>query len=241
MLHKTRGIVLHTIKYSESSIIARVYTEAFGLQSYLIKGARSRKGALRSSMFQPLTLLDMVVYHRSNSELHHIREAGVSEPFHAISSDLRKSSVAIFLAEILFRSLKETEANEALFDFLTHSLNFFDMQEAGIEYFHLYFLISLSRFLGFQPQGEPAGNQACFDLREGKFVAGRAAHPDQVSDAPSIAMWNIMNTTAGELQKLSISRSTRDELLDALLIYYQIHLSGLGAIKSLEVLREVFR
>lgn len=241
MLQKTKGIVLHTIKYSESSIIARVYTEAFGLQSYLIKGARSRKAALRSSMFQPLTLLDMEVYHRGNSDLQHIREAGVSEPFHAISSDIRKSSVAIFLAEVLFRSLKETEANEELFGFLSHSLHFFDMQEEGIEYFHLYFLIRLSRFLGFLPQGEPLSDKAYFDLREGKFIAGQAVHPDQVSEAPSLAMWKIMNTSAGELQTLSIRRNTRDELLDALIIYYQIHLSGLGTIKSLEVLREVFR
>lgn len=241
MLHKTRGIVLHSIKYSESSIIVKVYTEAFGLQSYLVKGARSKKAALRSSMFQPLTLLDMVVYHRGSSELQHIREASVSEAFHAISSDLRKSAVAIFLAEVLFRSLKEAEASEELFDFLAHSLSFFDMQEAGAEYFHLYFLVRLSRFLGFQPQGMPSGERAHFDLREGRFVAVQAPHPDQVSDAPSRAMWEIMNVSAGDLQSLSLPRKTRDELLDALLIYYQIHLSGLGSIKSLEILREVFR
>ncbi len=241
MLHKTRGIVLNAIKYSESSLIVRIYTESFGLQSYLVKGARSRKGSMRSSLFQPCTLLDMVVDHRNNIDLQHLREVSVQKPFHSIAADLHKSTVAVFLSEILFRSLKDTGTGEDLFDFIANSLDFFDMQEKGIEYFHLFFLLRLSLYLGFQPQGKPLGESAFFDLREGRFMQGRPEHSDQLSGEVSMAMWKMMTATAGELNNISIPRPIREELLSALLIYFQIHLSGLGHIRSIDVLREVFR
>ena len=240
MLHKTRGLVLHHIRYSESSLIVKIYTEAFGVQSYLVKGARSKKGSMRSSMFQPMTLLDLVVYHRNKSDLQHIREAGVAAAFHSISSDLRKSTIAIFLAELLLKTLKEGEANEELFEFLYSSLHFFDMQTEGNENFHLYFMVQLSRFLGFYPQGEPSDKHAFFDMREGKFIDGVTSHGDRIEGSLSQTFYMLTQATAGELNELSIPRIIRMELLDALLIYYQIHLTGLGSIKSVEVLREVF-
>lgn len=240
MLHKTRGLVLHHIRYSESSLIVKIYTEAFGIQSYLVKGARSKRGSMRNSMFQPMTLLDLVVYNRAKSDLQHIREAGISEAFHSISSELRKSSIAIFLAELLLKTLKEEEANEELFEFLYSSLHFFDMQTEGIENFHLYFMVQLSRFLGFHPQGEPSGLQSIFDLREGKFTDEQISHSDRIEGSLSQAFYMLTQATAAELNEMMVPRAIRLELLDALLLYYQIHLNGLGTIKSVEVLREVF-
>jgi len=240
MLHKTRGLVLHHIRYSESSLIVKIYTEAFGVQSYLVKVARSKRGALRNSMFQPMTLLELVVYNRAKSDLQHIREAGVSEAFHSISSDLRKSTIAIFLAELLLKTLKDGEANEELFEFLYSSLHFFDMQSEGIENFHLYFLVQLSRFLGFNPQGEPSGDHSYFDLREGKFTDEQISHSDRIEGPLGQTFYVLTQATAADLSKMSVPRIIRIELLDALLIYYQIHLTGLGTIRSVEVLREVF-
>lgn len=240
MLHKTRGLVLHHIRYSESSLIVKIYTEVFGVQSYLVKGARSKRGAMRNSMFQPMTLLELVVYNRAKSDLQHIREAEVSEAFHSISSDLRKSTIAIFLAELLLKTLKDSEAHEELFDFLYSSLHFFDIQSEGIENFHLYFLLQFSRFLGFQPQGEPSGLHAMFDLREGKFTNEQISHSDRIEGALCQTFYMFTRATAADLSKMSVSRMIRMELLDALLMYYQIHLSGLGTVKSVEVLREVF-
>lgn len=196
---------------------------------------------MRSSIFQPMTLLDLVVYHQSKSDLQHIREASIAEPFHEISSDLRKSTIAIFLAEILIKALREGESNEELFEFLSSSLHFFDMQSEGVENFHLYFLVKLSRYLGFSPQGEPKNMMACFDLREGKFIHGQAPHTDQIEGDLGRGLYMLTISSAGELNKLSMSKSLRNELLNALLLYYQIHQSGLGTIKSFEVLREVFR
>nr|MBC8458136.1 DNA repair protein RecO [Deltaproteobacteria bacterium] len=103
MLYKTRGIVLHSVKYSESSLIVKVYTEIFGLQSYLLKGIRSQKAKTKPALFQSLSLLDMVVYHKEKSSLHPVKEVRLAAPTHSISSDIRKSSIALFLAELIYR------------------------------------------------------------------------------------------------------------------------------------------
>lgn len=196
---------------------------------------------MRSSMFQPMTLLDLVVYHRTKSELQHIREAAIAEPFHSISSDLRKSTIAIFLAEVLIKALREGEANKKLFEFLSSSLHFFDLQKEGVENFHIYFLVKLSHYLGFYPQGEPKDMQAHFDLREGEFVSGQAPHTDQIEGDLGKGLYVLIKASAGDLNALPITKNIRNELLNAILLYYQIHMSGLGTIKSFEVLREVFR
>jgi DNA repair protein RecO (recombination protein O) len=241
MLHKTRGIVLHHIKYSETSLIVKIFTELFGLQAYLVKGARSKKSTLRSSHFQPMTMLDLVVYHREKSDLQHIRESEISKPFLTIFTDIRKSTIALFLAEMLLKTLKEDESNSEMFDFISSSLNFFEIQKDGIENFHLFFLIKLSRYLGFYPQGAPGSGNAFFDLREGRYTDIQPLHPDFLNTEKSVALHAISSARADELSGLVNTKTGRSELLNAILIYYQIHLGGLSNIKSIEVLKEVFR
>jgi DNA repair protein RecO (recombination protein O) len=240
MLHNTRGIVLHHIRYSETSLIIKIYTEKFGLQSYLVKGARSRRAKMPGSMFRPMTLLDMVVYHRDNRDLQNIREASISAPFHSIAADIRKSSVSIFIAEILIKTIREHEENPELFDFLASSLEYFDMQEKGIENFHLYVLVMLSRFIGLFPQDGVSSFSSFFDLREGRFRANPPGHPDFLEGQSSKGLYILTQTRARDLENILFSKDTRDSLLNALLLYYQIHLSSLGSFKSLDVLREVF-
>jgi len=240
MIHKTRGIVLHQLKYSESSLIVKIFTERYGLQSYLVKGARSKRSSFRNSYFQPMTLLELVVYHREKNELQHLRDVEISEPFHSISSDLRKSTIALFLSEILMKALHEGEQNLEMFSFISSSLRFLDMQEKGMEYFHLFFLAKLSLYLGFYPRGKPARQDQFFDLREGKFSSRAPHHPDHLEREVGIMLYQLTSMQAGDLEMLNIEKQTRMELLNAMLLYYQIHLSGLGSIKSASILQEVF-
>jgi len=240
MIHKTRGIVLHQLKYSETSLIVKIYTELFGLQTYLVKGARSKRSALRNSHFQPMTLLDLVVYHREKNQLQHIREAEISEPFHAISSDLRKSTMALFLSEILMKSVNEDEANIDMFSFISSSLRFLDMQEEGVEYFHLFFLAKLSMHLGFYPRGNPAQEGDHFDLREGSFASIKPAHPDYLDRELGLKLFMLSTCQAVDLAHMFMDKNLRSELMNAILLYYQIHLNGLGTIKSVEILKTVF-
>ena len=132
MIHKTRGIVFHAIKYSETSIITKIYTEKFGLQSYIVRGARKPKARLKASLFQPLSLLELEVYYKQKSTLQNIKEARSAHIFTSIPFDVRKSSIVLFLSDVLTKAIKEEETNRELFHYLDSMIRQFDIQK---EYF----------------------------------------------------------------------------------------------------------
>jgi DNA repair protein RecO (recombination protein O) len=187
-----------------------------------------------------MTLLDLVAYHREKKDLQHLREAEISQPFHSIATDLRKSTIALFLSEVLMKALHEGEANEELFSFIASSLQFLEMQEEGIEYFHLFFLSRLSLYLGFYPRGNPSGADEYFDLREGRFTSQAPSHSEHLSHDLGTKLYMLSTINVVDIPSLNIGKAIRAELLDAILVYYQIHLGGSLKIKSAEVLKEVF-
>lgn len=239
MLHKTRGIVLHSIKYSESSLIVKAYTETFGLQSYLLKGIRSPKAKTKPALFQPLTLLDMVVYHKEKSSLHPVKEVRLAVPTHSTSSDIRKSSIALFLAELIYRTIREEETNISLFDFLWNSFIQLNETEEYIASFHILFSIKLCRFLGFQPQGNRSEYNRFFHLREGLFHPFYSSPDDCLDEEQSTRFFQLIKTEMDQLSLLSFPAKVRSDLLDKILLYYRFHLPGFKEIRSHDVLRTV--
>lgn len=231
MLHKTRGIALGYIRYRETSIIAKVYTEAFGIQSYIVNGVRSSKSKTnRIALFQPLTLLDMVVYHkRKDDTVHRISEMKCYAPFSSLPYDVLKSSLALFVTEILGKTLREEETNEALFEFLEHSVLYLDQAENGFENFHIQFLAELASFLGF-------GIETIEDL-ESEL---RNNHYPQVADKAEMEATRLLLSN-GYGTAIPLDRQRRVSILEKLLFFYKIHMDSLGEIRSLDVLREVLR
>ena len=152
MIRKTKGIVLHTTRYGESSLVVHCYTEEFGRQSYMIKGVRKSRKQNRSNLFQPLFLLDFEVYHKDSREIQLVKEATRSIPLNSIPFDVTKSTQAIFIAEVLYRVVKEEEQNPMLSHFLVNSIKYLDALEDPSPDFHIVFLFQLSRYLGFYPQ-----------------------------------------------------------------------------------------
>ncbi|CCH54831.1 DNA repair protein RecO [Fibrisoma limi BUZ 3] len=228
MLQKTRGIALSYLRYRETSIIARVYTEEFGLQSYIVNGVRSAKSkSNKIAMFQPLTLLEMVVYYKDDRDLHRLSEAKTSYPFQSIPFEVAKSSMAIFVTEMLTKTLKEEASNPMLFRFLIDSVLFLEDARTNYENFHLTFLLKLSFFLGFGPES----------AREFEDQLHENSVPFLADDELTNALNTMLRQPLGTAIKLS--RSGRNELLDALVSYYKIHIDSLGEVKSLPVLREV--
>src|SRR5688500_475173 len=148
MLHKTRGIVFRFTKYGESSIIATIFTEIFGIQSYIVNGVRSKAGKNKIALYQPLTLLDLVVYHRANANINRIKEVKCLYPFQSIHTNIRKSGVAMFIIEVINKTVKEESHAHQLCDFFIRSFITLDQMENS-ENFHLIFLLKLSRLLGF--------------------------------------------------------------------------------------------
>ena len=220
MIHKTRGIVFQFTRFRETSIIVRIFTEAFGLQSYIVNGVRTSKASgNKIALYQPLTLLDLVVYHREHANINRIKEAKCLYPYRTLHSDIKKSSVGIFINEIMLKTVKEESHASDIFDFLFHSLLAFDHQEKGYENFHLIFLLKLSRYLGF-----------------GAHDARKITHGD-MDDSDEQTLAHLLD--ADYNSNIPLSNSLRRHLLDALLKFYGEHIETFGEIKSVQILKEV--
>jgi DNA repair protein RecO (recombination protein O) len=240
MLNKTSGIVLHTIKYGETSVIARVYTELFGLQSYLVKGARNRKGGNKMSLLAPLTILEMEVYRKETAQLHHIREMRMIYPFSTLPFDVIKSSIAMFINEVIFRSVREEEPNRPLYSFLESSIRWFDLVPNHYSDFHLWFMLHFCSYLGFTPSNNYSNSRAIFNLREGIFQSTLPEHADYLIEPLSSTLNQLSGSKLEDLSTHQLTAQIRHALLPRLVDFYRFHIQGMKEINSLEVLREVF-
>ncbi|TAF64934.1 MAG: DNA repair protein RecO [Cytophagales bacterium] len=223
MLVKTKAIVLNYIKYKESSIIVRAYTEALGIQSYLVNGVRSSKAkSNKIAFYQPLSLLDMVVYYKKNSTqgLFRVSEVRYSAIFQSFHSDIRKMMIALFLAELLSKTLQEEETNPTLFHFLHSSISFLAEQKENTENFHLSFLYQLAGYLGFQPS------------QSNDFF-----EPLQIPMTPSQQTVFEQLTQSNYHTPLSLTASERSQWIDWWLLFYSLHIDNFGEMRSLAVLR----
>jgi DNA repair protein RecO (recombination protein O) len=228
MLYKTRGIALNYVRFRETSIIAKIYTEEFGVQSYIVNGVRSAKAKTnRIAFFQPLTLLDLVVYHKQKEEaINRISEIKPSVAFQSLPFEIAKSSMALFITEMLTKTLREEEANAPLYQFITDSVLYLEHATQRFENFHLMFLAKLSAYLGF-------GAETAREF-EAQLLENRYGYP--LDDQTRTALQSFL--FAPYEHTTHLDRTHRNQLLDALVFFYKIHLEGLGEIKSLDVLRE---
>jgi len=242
MFHLTRGIVFRQTKYSDSSLVVRILTEETGLCSYIIKGARGPKAKIKASLFQPLSLLDLVASQKEKNDLHHIREARVSYPYQSIHLDIRKSSILLFLNELLYKSIREEAVNPELFQFIFDHLILLDQTEENPASFHLLFALHLSRYLGFFPQGRYLNENTVFDLVEGHFVQNEALPVENFITGQS-CFWlsKLLGTSPEKFYTVTIPYAVRSELLEKILRYYHFHLPLTGEFKSHIVLHEVLQ
>lgn len=219
MIYKTSGVVFRFTRYGETSIIVTIFTALFGLQSYIVNGARSKSSKGKMALFQPLTLLDLVVYHRANASIMRIKELKCLYPYQQVTSNVRKSSIALFLNEVLNKSVKEESHAEELCNFLIESLITLDQLPEPIENFHLTFLVQLSRYLGFSPQ-------SIEEVARGRWM----------SDEEEKALRHLVTMQASPLH---ISYVTRKILLDVLTRFYATHVENFGELRSTQVLHEI--
>jgi DNA repair protein RecO (recombination protein O) len=239
MLHKTSGIILHTTKYSETSLIAKIYTRNFGLQSYIINGVRSKKSKNKATLFQPLALVDMVVSNSEKGNLQRISEINISHPYTTIPYDIIKSSIAIFLNEVLYKALKEEYNDEDLYKYIQNSLLILDLNTYNCSNFHIHFMLQLSRYLGFYPQGKFTSDTSLFDLQEGSFINYLPNHSNYLTANHSVLLNNFLISSYESLHLLKIDKQERKNVLKSIIVFYQLHLASFGEIKSYEILEEV--
>ena len=239
MLHSTRGIVIHTTKFSETSLIARIYTELFGLQSYLIKGIRRAQSRLKPGLFQPLTILDLVVYHKQKRSLQNITEATYLYPYQSIPFDIRKSSIALFINELIYKTIREEEPNSELFDFLLKTCISLDLMVSPVTIYHLLFSLRFTKHLGFLPQLNYSESNKIFNMKEGSFQESLPEHPYFLNKELSAIFFQLLDNHEEIPENIRISAKLRDLLLEKILTYYQLHIPGFTEMKSPKVLHTV--
>ncbi len=238
MVITTNAIVLSSLKYSEADLIVKCYTESSGLKSYLLKNIlKSRKGKLKASYFQPLTLLDLEVVHRDKGNLERIKEAKVLYPYKTLHTKVIKSAMVIFIAEILTNSIQEEVEDKALFQFLINSLIWLDNNNE-IANFHILFLLKLSLYLGFYPDTSSTAH-GNFNLLEGIFqpfndgkYCENGVHVEMLKQFFGIKF--------DEISRIKPTKKVRLDILSLMLLYYQLHLQSFKKPKSLLVLNQIF-
>lgn len=240
MIEKTRAIVLHQIKYTDSGIVVWLYTRNFGRQSVLIKGIRGKKSGKANVFFQPMSILDLVIYYNGSREMQTLKEFSVSYTPSDIYFNIKKTSVAIFLGEVLSNFLREEVPNEELFDFLEESVVYFDNCREGYANFHIAFLAGLSSYLGFEPGHRVEGSERFFDLLNGSFVFLPPVHGNYAGEEISGILAEFFSSSYETINRIVLSGALRNDVLDVLIRYYSLHLPGIRKIRSLDVLKEVF-
>jgi len=239
MLHKTRGIVLKTTLYSESSVVVQIFTEKFGIQSYMINGVKKPKAKIRMNMLQSLHLVDMVVYHKTNTSIQRVSELRPSPIFRSIPYDIIKSTMVLFLNEVLYKSIRQQTTDEQLFDFIFNAVCWFDETEELNVNFHLAFLLKLSRFLGFAPSMQTKSDQSYFDLQEGEFRSTIPVHPYFLDKHNASLFISLFSFPFEKINEINIENSTRRTILDKILVFYTLHTASFGDIRSHQILEEV--
>jgi len=237
MIETTNAIVINSIKYGDTSLIVTCFTEQSGLKSYMLKGVlKSKKAKVKTAYFQPLTLLTITANHNNKGALNSIRDVQVSHFYQSIYSNIKKQSIALFLAEILHFSIKEEEQNKTLFSYLETSFLWLDTHEKTTN-FHLLFLLNLTKFLGFYPELINV-NKNYFNLLEGNFTNQKVFH--SVSGENLVQFRKLLGINFDAIDQVDFSASNRQAVLSTLIQYFELHLSGFRKPKSLEVLKTIF-
>lgn len=243
MTHKTKGIVLRTVKYRETSVITTVYTELFGIQSYIVKGVRqvTKKSTGKALYFQPAAILNMVVYHNELKNLNFIKEYEWSYLYNHVLFDVVKNTVAMYIIEMMLHCLKQPEANTELFYLVEDTLKQLDKGSNTLTgNLPLYFTLHLGGELGFRIQGEYTNKTPVLDLEEGRFIPERPSHPYYLDDNQAKAASQILSINFyNDLDDIRFSRGLKRELLLAFQNYIALHVEDFGEIKSLPILQEV--
>jgi DNA repair protein RecO (recombination protein O) len=242
MTHKTKGIVLRAVKYGETSLIVTIFTELFGVQTYMVNNVRtSKQASSKANYFQPVSILDLIVYHNEQKQLQRIKEFKWAYLYQNILSNVIKNSIALYMIELLQKCLKQPETNQELFLFCEDALLQLDIADKRVTAnFALYFALQLTHFFGFRMNDNYTEEQTILDLEEGSFVEQKPTHPNYIEiELAHITSQLLKVMQPHELENFKLNQETRRKLLLLYQDYYALHIQDFGRMKTLSVLQEV--
>lgn len=237
---KTSGIVLYKLPYNDKMSIVHIYTEEFGRMSYMLSQPVGKKSRFPRTLFSPFSILEMEVEHRPGREIQRIKEARPQIVLQNLHYDPVKSAITLFLSEIMARLIRMPEPNRPFYHFLTNAIQQLDLLEEGKANFHLWFLLKLSGYLGFYPNGEDYTEGAWFDLMNGVFVREQPAHAYFLKPAEARYFHLMLKMSSRNLHRFTFSREERVTILEYYILYFRLHQVGFSELKSLDILKTVF-
>jgi DNA repair protein RecO (recombination protein O) len=240
MLSKTRGIVLHSVPYNDIRYIIHIYTEAFGRVSCLANRAKGRKNTVSKALFMPLSVIEIEMERHPRRDFCHIRETGLCLPLSRLFTDPVKNALALFLAEVLSRVIKETEPDSRLFDYLYRSISILEDAGKGVANFHLVFLLHLLNYLGVFPNIESYRENRYFDMQNGVFTDSPPLHKHYLNRGESLVFARLFRINFENMSFYDFSRHDRVNILNRIIAYYRLHLPEIPEIKSLPILQILF-
>ncbi len=240
MLISTTGIVLYQADYSETSLIVKAFTEQFGLQSYIVKGVRKKGAKIKKNLFGPLSVLDIVSYGKENAGLRLIKEVSIHRQFNVIAGDIARSSVLLFMNELLYRSIKGEMPDKKLFAFISQSIEELDSGSQQTALYPILFSLRLAGFLGFEPQNNFSEAEGFFDMQEGEFCSQCPDHPYYIASPYSKYLSELLSTDP-ETPFPYFDHASRMFLLERVLEYFRLHLPAFGEMKSHHILSTVLQ
>lgn len=240
MITKTRGIVLRSVRFGESSLIVDVLTKSSGRVSFMVHIPKTSKGKIKKQYFQPMTLLDFEYDFRQRSNLQRIKDVRVSLPYSSIPIDPAKSCISLFLSEFIYYATRNEQENPTLFTYISTSLEWLDNAYEDFANFHLVFMMRLGKFLGFHPFLEDFTPGCFFDLRNGCFTFSMPLHTDFLNAADAGHLYNLMRMNFDTMKLFKLSHDDRNRITEIVLRYYKLHLPNMPELQSFDILREVF-
>lgn len=240
MYEKSHGIVLHTIPYNDTMSVVHIYTHRFGRVSCSLPRGTGRAARMARALYMPLSLLELELEVRHGSELQRIREAHTWHPLPHVQSNPIKATLAMFLSEFLGSVLRSGEPQPQLFTYVAQSITLLDRLERGLGNFHICFMVGLMPFIGITPNVEGYRRGAYFDMQEGVFVTTRPLVNASLPPAEAAFMLKLLRMNYANMHRFGLSRNERAIILDRIISYYGVHLSGMGQLSSPAILRALF-
>lgn len=234
MLIKTRGIIFKAFKYAETSMILDIYTEEKGLQKYIISGVRSKRAKVKTGLLQPANLVDMVAYFRDNKPLNRVKEIKLAYTYQTIPFDIIKGTIGLFMIELAQKTIKEQESNLDLFHFLFQQFITLDESTPLNPNVHLYFMLELSRYLGFYPSGKWSKQTTWFNMKKGIFVKEEPLHQYSLDQNLSEKIGLLLAK-----ETVQLTRSDRQKLVQKLIDYFRLHIESFKGLNTHTILKEV--
>jgi len=240
MLRTVQGIILRTVKYSETSIICDAYTLELGLRTYIISGVRKKNSRISPALVRPMSLVEMVVYHKEDKDICRIKEIKAAYLFQQIPFDITKGTIGLFITEVAQKSIKEVTENEELFQFLNQSYQQLDQTSLPVANFPAWFLVHFAYFLGISPSLGELSDEALLDYAEGVVLEEAPEHLYFFSEENTQLLAGLQALEYEAAAQIPLSGSSRSNFLDSMLKFYRYHIHNFGELNSLVVLRALF-